>query len=161
MITNQEFIKKFGSNFRLSEPDTCRTLIAEAPHVSMDMAFMVLLELFEPRFEGNSDQQARSDMLEFWASQMEHPLAAGILPTAQLVIDGLAVGVGDAMKLMQFVSKFPGQYNALLLASRAADNPTEKIQTLYQDIVHAWESGQTMDFAESMNAELKSLSTLH
>lgn len=139
-MTEAEFIESIDCRFPYGAPLKWKRLVALAPRVSTNAAFMVLHELCRPPRSATVSHAECHRILKHLERRFRHPLLTGLRNLVLIVMRGERVSVSTAAAAMRKVSRYPGQYNMLAICYFSCDDRDGRLDTLHEAIAASWES---------------------
>ena len=137
-MTETEFIETIDCRFPYEAPLKWRRLVALAPRISSNAAFMVLHELCRPPRSATVSFATRRRILAHLEQRFRHPLLSGLRNLILIVMRGELVTVSAAAAAMRKVSRYPGQYNMLAICYLSCDDRRGRLDDLHEAIVARW-----------------------
>ena len=137
-MTEVEFINSIDCRFPYDNEAECLRLIAMAPQISTNAAFMVLHELARVPHSRQIEQKYLLRMVDNWGQYFSHPLSKALVDVAQKMICKEFVPLNASIELMNKISQFPNEYCALSIAYFSCDDPSGKIDEIYESIEALW-----------------------
>lgn len=137
-MTETEFVEGIDCRFPYKNPLKWRRLVAQAPRISSNAAFMVLHELCRPPSSVSVSYAEREKIFEHLANRFHHPLLSGLRPLILTVMRGELVSVSAAVAAMRRVARYPSQYNMLAICYFSCNDRNGRLDDLYESIVTKW-----------------------
>lgn len=132
------FIMRIRSAFPSPDPSLTRVMINQACELSPNAAFAALFELAHAPSDSPATRSERLEYLELFAAQLHHPLATAILPIARRMLEQRPLSVSEALASMRVVEEFPGQEQALRIASFCGSDDAAEVGRERLRILDAW-----------------------
>ncbi len=133
-----EFIEKIDCNFPYHSEPQWQALVKLGASISTNAAYMVLHEICRVPRSKKVTLKSKRAMLEYWGQNFNHPTITSVLRAAEVMIKGEELAVEESMSIMENISAYPNQYNALSIAYFACDDIDGRADDLYQKIISAW-----------------------
>jgi len=110
-MTEQEFLDQIDGKFPYH--GNWKRLVDTGKSISPNAAFAVLDEISRPPKSAHPSLSDQMEMLAYWRSGFQHPLAEEVSTVALARIDRRCLSMEHCLGLMDTISHYPGQYAAL------------------------------------------------
>jgi hypothetical protein len=142
-LTEQEFADSISCRFPYNEKSAAEALIMQGWSISANAAFCVLDEICRLPQSVDVEGATQQALVEQWASVGSHPLQSSLLLCANAIIDSKPIAWRDAVRIMNEVRGYEGQYAALCIAYFAGDFSTpegdDALEEANNDIRQQWD----------------------
>lgn len=139
-MTEIEFIESIDCNFPYKSRKRWKEAIKTGNAISANAAFMSLHEICRPPASANIQPEQQFSMVGFWGKNFNHALKEPMMNCAKRMTQKNYLQSNEAIELMNIISAYPGQYNALGIASASVEDDFEKVEEAYQNIIDQWEN---------------------
>lgn len=137
-IVEASFITRIGSAFPISDPSLTRAMITQACELSPNAAFAALLALAHAPIQSPAGRSESLEYLDLFTAKLHHPLVTTILPIARCMLEQRLLSVSEALASMRVVENFPGQEQALRIASFCGSDDAPEIRQERRRILDLW-----------------------
>jgi hypothetical protein len=132
-----EFIESIDACFPYMDEPKWRSLIKQGAQISDNAAYMVLHEICRAPNEVPSIVQLQ--ILNEWKENFDHPVKELVVESAVKIINKKFITVQKAIKNLNKISKFSGNYNALSIVYFSCNDTDGQVDDLYNRIMKMWE----------------------
>ena len=132
-----EFIKSIDACFPYLDEQQWRSLIKQAAQISDNAAYMVLHEIC--RASNDVPAEIQLQILREWENCFDHPVKGLVVESGRAIIKGMNISVQKAIKYLNEISKFKGNYNALSIVYFSCDDTDGQVDDVYNQIIKMWE----------------------
>ena len=136
-VNEIEFIESIDSCFPYSDEQKWRSLIKQGAQISDNAAYMVLHEICRAPNEVPEEIQLR--ILCEWENHFDHPVKDLVVESGRAIINGTNIPLGKAIKYLNEISKYKGNYNALSIVYFSCDDIDGQVDNVYNQIIKMWE----------------------
>jgi hypothetical protein len=136
-IDEIEFIESIDACFPYADEQQLRSLIKLGAQISDNTAYMVLNEICSAPNEVSPEIQLQ--MLSEWENSFDHPVKGLVVESGRAIINGTNIPVQKAIKYLNKISKFKGNYNALSIVYFSCDDSEGQVDDVYNQIIKMWE----------------------
>jgi hypothetical protein len=141
-ISEIKFLDKIDCNFPYLDNSKSQLLIEQASNISYNAIFAVIEEICRiPYSERQSVSTERLlKLLNLTASKLNHPLKEIIVDVANKMINDKQLSVEEAVKKMEIVKNYPGQYSALSILYFSCDDNDKILEPIWDKIINEWKN---------------------
>jgi len=136
----EEFINTIDARFPYDSELSWKDLIGRAAKLSPNAAFAVLHEICRPPHSIRTTPDQLKRMINYWRRHFDHPIASVIEEAAVAMIEGRDLPVQDVIDRMWITAKHPNLYAALAILYMSCNDPTDRLEPIYDGIIQAWKA---------------------
>jgi hypothetical protein len=136
------FMDEIDARFPFDDLERCTNLIDRGIAISPNAAYGVLHELCvnRPRRGDQIPDDRLIQLVEYWRSHFEHPVAPMLTEVAALMIQRQHLPVEDAIAKMRILSRYPGLYAALSILYFSCDDAQGLLEPVDAEIRKGWDT---------------------
>lgn len=142
-MTEQEFADSISCRFPYKQKSAAEALILQGWAISPNAAFCVLHEICRLPQSVHVESIAQRALVEQWTSAGSHPLQSLLVKCANALIESKSIAWQDAVRIMNEIRRYEGQYAALSIAYFAGDFSTSEgdaaLENINNDIRQQWD----------------------
>lgn len=137
-MTEIEFVEAIDCRFPYHRPIRWRRLVAQAPRISGNAAFMVVHELCRPPRSAKATFAERKIVFDHLSRRFRHPLLSALRSLIITLMRGESVSVSTAAAAMRKVAHYPGQFSCLSICYFSCYDRSGRLDSLYESILESW-----------------------
>lgn len=137
-----EFIESIDACFPYSDKEKWQSIINQGTQISDNAAFMVLHEICRTPAEVPVNIQLQ--ILKLWENSFNHPIKNLVIESAKAIINGNDLPIQKAIKYLNAISKFKGNYTALSIVYFSYNDVDGEVDKKYNEIIRIWEAESTI-----------------
>lgn len=126
-VAEASIIERMDREFPCADVRLLRVLVTQACWLSPNAAFAIVNKLARAPADSPLTPSTRLALLDLVASQFHHPLVTTVLPIARRMIAKEPVSAAESVSAMRAVAAFPGQHEALSIASFCTDADADEV----------------------------------
>jgi hypothetical protein len=140
-MTEKEFLDHIDCKFPYHDRDNWKRVVDTGKSISSNAAFAVLDEISRPPRSADTSSSDRMEMVAYWRSGFEHPLADEVSKVALARVEGRGLSIEHCLELMDTISHHLGQYAALSIVYFACESDeAEETDRKWDGISDQWQS---------------------
>ncbi len=135
------FIDGIDGKFPYHDRNECMKLIDEALDISPNCVYAVVEEICRIPDEDRANVPFLflSDLLKQIENKFEHPLKTKVFETARRMLKEEETPVGEAVKNIESLKKFPRLYSALNIFYYSSFDESGKLDVAWDQVIREWD----------------------
>lgn len=136
---SNEFINKIDCRFPYHDLEACKALIQEGCSISSNAAFMILHEIARVPNGVEVSTERLFTILDAWDNAFDHPLKPLLIGITKEMILRRELTVENALRALDEIAKYRGEYNALNIAYFSCDDVEDLADNRHAQISKDWQ----------------------